>query len=316
MKINYLESFTEPKVQVTYEAYRKMRNYVGIHDEELGWFGIVEKIDDDVYVITDTVLPEQEVTSTYNEIDEKTMIKMASKLTSEQISKIKCYGHSHVNMGVSPSSTDKEQVEELTNGSSWFITVINNKDDDWHVAFNDYSKGIQYQYDYLPIYVAKDEAIEKEIKDKVITRKSNIQSMQDIAFNDYYSRYYGYQPSINAVADDDKDRIKTMSKLIKNYIKNLKNRKKSEQIYEQILTLSCMMKDCANCEYGIDSNYKCSALAMAGAVSKYGFVDEICPKFLGLDDFYILYDYEDVTEFDEGIDMFLEDMENSIGGKK
>jgi hypothetical protein len=329
MKMNKLGSFIEPEISVTLEAYRKMRNYVMIHDKEIGWFGTVVN-DGNKYVIADVFLPEQEVNGTYNEIGDKTLIKLASELNSEQISRIKCYGHSHVNMSVSPSGTDNEQVEELTSGSSWFITVINNKRDNWYVAFNDYARGLQFEFDELPLYIPKDETIANEIKEKVKNRVVVATPSKAVSrgYQDYWGNYGGYGVANSKYQKKDekdtgKDTIETddniiysykvIDNLVEYYLQNMDNQDIGETTYRAIVETATKMSDCDSCPYAVEG--KCTVLEFAGATSKYGIEDTLCPDLLediALED---MYDYEDYNTYIYYLEEFMMDR-YSVGGAR
>jgi hypothetical protein len=307
MKMNKLGSFIEPEISVTLEAYRKMRNYVMIHDKEIGWFGTVVN-DGNKYVIADVFLPEQEVNGTYNEIGDKTLIKLASELNSEQISRIKCYGHSHVNMSVSPSGTDNEQVEELTSGSSWFITVINNKRDNWYVAFNDYARGLQFEFDELPLYIPKDESIAQEIKEKVKDKPIQVVSK---GYQNYWSNYGGYAMANmpkNKVEDKEKEKEKELDddldyeyqvidSLVDYYLQNMDDPNTGEVTYRALIESASNMHDCSKCEYADKSTGECTVLKLAGATSKYGISEVLCPDIIQDDDLEYMYDYIDYNTY-------------------
>lgn len=328
MEMKKLDSFKEPKILCTLEAYRKMRNYVSIHDKEIGWFGTVEKVND-IYVITDVILPKQEVTSTYNEIDTETLIALASELTSEQITKLRCYGHSHVDMTVSPSGTDKEQVEELTEGSEWFITVINNKDDDWHIAFNDYKRGLQFITRELEFFIPTDKNIEKEIKDKVQTRVAKVTTNTTKGWqnNQGYNAYWGYDmmryPRQNytkqieeKTVKEEKEEEETVSdynilnSLIESYLMYVDEPDSGEAVYRAVVDKAKDMYDCTDCPY--ESDGKCTVLETSGAMTKYGIDERLCPDLLTEDSMEFMYDSEDEELMLYWLEEFI--MDKYIGG--
>ena len=58
------------------KAYDKMRLYVDLCEDEIGWLGYVEKLPDEAgYVITDVFLVDQEVHSTTTELSPDAIVK-------------------------------------------------------------------------------------------------------------------------------------------------------------------------------------------------------------------------------------------------
>lgn len=132
-------------------ALIKMHLYVKECDKEISWLGIVDKKVDGnntAYIVEDVMLLEQEVTGTTTEMNESALSKFGTKLIEENktelFSKIKCWGHSHVNMAVYASGTDDDTFEQFYKNNDYFIRLICNKKGDMNVDFMDCSLGIKY----------------------------------------------------------------------------------------------------------------------------------------------------------------------------
>lgn len=240
MKIRQLKGFSPPKIYCTYEAYRKMRQYVLLMEDEVGWFATVNKLEDNIYVIDDVFLPKQEVSATYTEVNQNTLVEIAMKLTSDQRSKVRCYGHSHVNMGVSPSATDHGQVDEFADGCDWFITVINNKKDDWYVSFNDYRLSQAYEFGKLEFYMPVDEDIKKELSEK--TTKKTYANVSKWTRATGYSAYAGY----GGWGDWD-DGYWAKGAHSNNTIKNKSSEPTQELTTAKDLNMKACLDDCKEC---------------------------------------------------------------------
>ena len=102
---NKAKSNKKPEVIFTKEAYAKITTLVDNHDKEIGWHGIVSK-NEDIYTITDILVYPQICTSTTVEADEVEYVRWVMEQSDEVFNTVRLQGHSHVNMGVTPSATD------------------------------------------------------------------------------------------------------------------------------------------------------------------------------------------------------------------
>ena len=59
-----------PKICITEETLLKFKAYVDSCEKEIGWLAFVRKEEDGTYLIYDTILPKQEVTSVTTELTE------------------------------------------------------------------------------------------------------------------------------------------------------------------------------------------------------------------------------------------------------
>lgn len=132
-------------ILVSPEACAKMNTFIRCCSVEIGWLGVVEEIGD-VLFISDVLLFDQEVSASQTEIDadaladfwEECLTNPPAGMTDlevmEMLSKIRFWGHSHVNMGVFPSGTDERtmhvqfaQMIEDSEQRPWFVRAIGNK---------------------------------------------------------------------------------------------------------------------------------------------------------------------------------------------
>lgn len=160
------------------EARQKMEIYCDLSEGEIGWLGFVRDLGDNGFLIEDVALLKQEVHATTTEITPEGLLEFWAKTAPENQLKIKLWGHSHVNMGVSPSGQDNSQMEYFKDGNPWFIRLITNKKREYHIDIYDYANGIQVHMDqsdlitYNPKANELKKAIEDEIKEKVTEKKT------------------------------------------------------------------------------------------------------------------------------------------------
>ncbi len=115
--------------------------------QEVGWWGTVERIGND-FLVNKLFVPLQEVHGTETDITADTMAAMMEEIMAANgdPSTLYYWGHSHVNMGVSPSGQDEDQVAEyLETGMPFFIRGIYNKAGAAKVDVYDTERGICHQ---------------------------------------------------------------------------------------------------------------------------------------------------------------------------
>ncbi len=120
-------------------AYDKQNYFIAHCDKEISWLGLVEETEKEFYV-EDVILFQQEVSGAQTEIKEEDIAKFFEELIEEHgedsalnefLPKLKFWGHSHVNMGVSPSGTDDTTLKYMFRPEmDFFIRVIANKKGD------------------------------------------------------------------------------------------------------------------------------------------------------------------------------------------
>lgn len=141
------KQISEPIVYITAEAYVKMRKLVDDTDTEIGWYGVVHKAPglDRQYIIEDIIVYPQTVTgATCEQADDK-MFDFEMSLTDEQVNNKRFHGHSHVNMGTTPSGVDESFYQDLLSQvQDYFIIIVTNKRKNDIVRFYDIENNILY----------------------------------------------------------------------------------------------------------------------------------------------------------------------------
>ena len=132
----------KPKILVSTTAHNKMYYWVQECKKEVGWFGTVRELPDNVFLIEDVYMFDQQVTAVETEINEDGLVEFANSIQEKYadepekfidvMKKFRLWGHSHVNMGTTASSQDDKQIELFRpKGDNmdieWFIRLICNK---------------------------------------------------------------------------------------------------------------------------------------------------------------------------------------------
>ncbi len=119
-----------PTVYYTHEAWEMMWYVINKCTQEVGWLGLVERDEENnSFLITEIFVPEQLVHGAETDISAEALGKLANdlELAGKDSSQLRYWGHSHVNMGVSPSLTDEMQIDDYLEHADWFIRSIQNK---------------------------------------------------------------------------------------------------------------------------------------------------------------------------------------------
>lgn len=173
----------EPTVYITTQAYTKMRMLVDKTTTEIGWYGTVTKVPGltGVYVIEDIIVYPQKVTgATCEQLDNK-MFEFEMSLTTDQVNHKRFHGHSHVNMGTTPSGVDEQFYHDiLTQVTDFFIVTVTNKRNEYTTRFYDMEHNILFTD--VPISVIDDEGLELDLW----YEESKKQLEEPIVVNKYY----------------------------------------------------------------------------------------------------------------------------------
>lgn len=172
-----------PKVIISDIALQKMFVYTSEVADEVGWLGTVEQLPDNTYMISDTYLFEQQVHGATTEISPEGLMEFGMKLLEQPDgadiwNKMQMWGHSHVNMPISPSGQDDKQMQEFSgNGYPFFIRLICNKKGDMKLDFYDYENGFEF-HDIPWVREVKENPIQKRI-DELLAEIDALEASQE-----------------------------------------------------------------------------------------------------------------------------------------
>lgn len=153
-KINYsadikvTEETPKAKVYFTPETYCKMTTLVKSCQKEIAWHGIIERNEEGAYIIKDIMMYPQEITgATVTSNDEKYPMWLM-KQPDEIFNNLRFQGHSHVNFGATPSSTDlalySTMLQELSE-DDFYIFYIQNKSNEFWIQIYNLAENIIYE---------------------------------------------------------------------------------------------------------------------------------------------------------------------------
>lgn len=214
---------SEPVVVIDEKLNQKMEMLIDMVSSEVGWYGLVEREDVNVFRVKDIYILEQEVNGGTTEISAQSLAKLSDRLDDEHIITEENYnklglfmwGHSHANMDPTPSQQDDNQFSHIcgVENPPFFIRLIQNKKRDRKVTLylkdtkseiNDY-----FLFDDVP-WVIESEGrdkikaeLEAEVKAKVKVKTTTISAVKSTKVG--VPSYYGNIVSESTYDYDDMD---------------------------------------------------------------------------------------------------------------
>lgn len=198
-KITFTKTFTtdarKAAVHLSALAWNKMTALLSGFDKEVAWHGIAYRSDDetkDEYIIDDIVVYPQEVTGATVEMDtEKYAIWLMENDEDERFQNIHMQGHSHVNMGVTPSSVDLNHQEEILNmlgDDDFYIFMIWNKSLTSYTKIYDMRKNILFENADVSVTYEPDDI------DDFVTEAKKMVTTRATTYGSYNKTGTAYNP--------------------------------------------------------------------------------------------------------------------------
>jgi hypothetical protein len=146
-----LQKGTEPYVIYSFKAREKIRHIVDAVATEVGWIGLIAldpKFPLEILVV-DIELATQVVASTTCTMSALGKVEATDRLFDNNPDYPQAYigywGHSHVNMGVSPSGQDVDTAMENSDVKSMYVACIHNKKDDVNCDIYDFANNVWHE---------------------------------------------------------------------------------------------------------------------------------------------------------------------------
>jgi hypothetical protein len=162
-------------IRFTPKAYLRCLEMVKSFSSEIGWYGLIRKIEDRVYQVYDIIVCNQKVSGGRVITEDNDMVEFYERLTDDQAEFLHFQAHSHVNMSTSPSNVDLEnQASTVKNmgGTGFYLFQIWNKSLDINSFLYDLDNNVFYDRDDIEVLVDDDEfgsvtGFINSLKDKV-----------------------------------------------------------------------------------------------------------------------------------------------------
>ncbi len=152
-KINYTKQFgsNDAKTTVFFTAtsWMKMVSLINEFNDEVAWHGLARRGDEgNGFIIYDILVYPQEVTGATVNTDQEKYQSWLMRHEDDIFNNIRMQGHSHVNMGTSPSlvdTTHQEKILEQLDDDMFYIFMIWNKKLESNVKVYDLANNTLYE---------------------------------------------------------------------------------------------------------------------------------------------------------------------------
>lgn len=173
-------------------AWLKMQGLIWNFDKEVAWHGVATRGTDeneDDYYINDIVVYPQEVTGATVTTDQVKYQSWLYALDDNTFNNLRFQGHSHVNMGTTPSGVDTNLYNEILsqlNADMFYIFMIWNKRGEKTIKIYDLKKNLYFDTSDVTVKV-----IQSEIGVESFISEAKRQVQDKPATVPTYTSYYG-----------------------------------------------------------------------------------------------------------------------------
>lgn len=246
------ETVKKPIIFIDAETYLEILLIVQKATKEIAWHCLVKQLDSNnpkekhFYVYKVLMYPQQ-VSGTFVNVNEEELYKWNETLDDETFNHIRFQGHSHVNMGVFASGTDRATYDNLTNllqKDDFYIFMIFNKRLETYVELADTEQDILFETADIKVHIVDkqlnkiEEKIDNDIKTYISDLPATIISKtysKSSYYNDsLYGNYeYEYEEPANTLTT-----IKTTSSNLRKSLWSLTEKDKENITIDNLLQYS------------------------------------------------------------------------------
>lgn len=183
------ENTPKPMVYISSSTYLKMLQFVLQCDKEIAWHGTVDRKDNNFF-IKDVFLYPQRITAVTVQTDDTKYTQWAESLPDETFNTMRFQGHSHVNMGTTPSGTDLTNWNEFLQNlldNDFYIFVIMNKAQDINIYIYDLANNLIYERADITVKVF----FNKDLEMDYIKKDMDTYIEKPAPVTNFTSNYYG-----------------------------------------------------------------------------------------------------------------------------
>ena len=148
------------RIQFTPVAYSKMLALIHGFATEVAWHGIVEKVRDGLFRISDIMVYPQMVTGATVRTDECEYSQWLLSLPDETFNNLRMQGHSHVNMKPSPSPQDMTDqsiiLDQMGSDCLFYIFMIWNKKLERSIWIYDLEANLLYSTEDIDVSIGEE----------------------------------------------------------------------------------------------------------------------------------------------------------------
>ena len=168
-------------------AWCKLTTLVQKTDTEIAWHMLINKVSKTQYIITDVLVYPQTVTGATANTDDTKYALWVNSIPDKDFQLMRGQGHSHVNMGVSPSSVDTTYYNDLleTIQKGFYLFMIVNKKGDMFIQLVDVDANTVYETNDIIFEIASQQWYQNKWYGEVIKNINRVT-------NTYNRGYSGY----------------------------------------------------------------------------------------------------------------------------
>ncbi len=192
-KLGYIQK--KATLYFTEVAWLKQSALVREFDKEVAWHGIAKRgTEPDTYIIEDILVYPQEVTGATVTTDQEEYQTWLMNMEDEVFNNIRMQGHSHVDMGVTPSSVDTslyDRILDQLDDDMFYIFLIWNKRGDKTIKIYDLKENILFNTNDVTVEVLEAEnGIQSFVKDaKQLVKNKRYPYESSITLYGEYPKY-------------------------------------------------------------------------------------------------------------------------------
>ena len=143
----------------TEKAWLKMKLLVYKWDKEIAWHGIAKRNGKDKYIISDILVYPQEVTGATVTTNQREYEAWLMNFEDDIFNNIRMQGHSHVDMGVTPSGVDRTlygKILDQLDDDMFYIFLIWNKSDEKTIEIYDFLENVMFETADIDIKIIEE----------------------------------------------------------------------------------------------------------------------------------------------------------------
>ena len=193
------------RILYTPEAWIKKEMLIKEFSSEVAWHGVVKRIGHHVYKVEDIVVYPQTVTGASVSMDETEYAKWIESGYCDDDSDWVCnlfmQGHSHVNMGVSPSGTDldhqREILSQMTDDNFYVFSIENKRGESWYRVI-DFKQNAVFENNDIDVQIiGMDQGFMYDAREMVKTYKAPAKAPAKVQSRSDDSGFHPYAMSLD-----------------------------------------------------------------------------------------------------------------------
>ena len=151
------ENIKMPTVVFTTEAWLKIQTLMNNTGDEIGWHGVVKRIENNTFIITDILVYPQIVSGSNITTDQEKYQNWLMAQPDEIFNNIRYQGHSHVYFQADPSVTDwylYERILQTLRKTDYYIFMIINKRQELFMMIYDMAQNVVFEKGDISVTIA------------------------------------------------------------------------------------------------------------------------------------------------------------------